>query len=799
MNMPTSTRYFKNETKEFILENFPKNIKILDIGAGVGTYSDILKPLGYEDLDCVEIFQEYITKYGLDKKYKKVYNQNICDLEIDFSEYDLIILGDVLEHIELTKAIDLVKKISVTKFIICVPFESPQGEVYNNQYEIHLQEDLNFFNFFERYPNTFPFCLRFDYGVFTNFKTSVVFVETQQKPIPNEFLIYIINNFDNCKIQDIFDKKKIEKIEKMENKKKHNTTIVTALWNLGRADISEGFKRNYSEYLAKFGELLKTDIPMYIFADKSDEDYIWTIRSKENTLLNIMSLEELKNWFSFTELTSQICKKPDWLSQAGWLSESPQAKLDGYNPLVMSKMFMLNNVTIWNPFNSENFFWIDAGITNTVNSGYFTHDKVFDNLENYLNQNGEFVFISYPYIGGNEVHGFSRPDLAKYCNTDYVRYVCRGGFFGGRKSIVNEINGVYYGYLNNTLNEGLMGTEESVFTIISHNYPDKIHRFEIQDNGLIWPFFEELKKYKNEMSPRNESSMTEIDPSFLLDKVLTIDNNTPIKSHEETALYVIGFNSPNQFKTLIHSMMFYDKNFIDKTKKYLLNNSTDLSTTEQYEALCKSYGFEHIKKDNIGITGGRQWISEHFNESNHKYYMFFEDDMFFHSDRVGYCRNGFNRYISNLYDKVLSIMKKERFDFLKFNFSEFFGDNGTQWSWYNVPQVVRDQYFPDNPKLPTQGLDPNAPRTEFKNIRSVDGLSYITGDVYYSNWPQIMSKEGNKKCFIDTKFQFPYEQTIMSFIFQETKKGNIKPALLLLTPTEHNRFDHYDASLRKEC
>ena len=245
--------------------------------------------------------------------------------------------------------------------------------------------------------------------------------------------------------------------------------------------------------------------------------------------------------------------------------------------------------------------------------------------------------------------------------------------------------------------------------------------------------------------------------------------------------------------------MFYDKNFIDKPKKYLLDNSTDLSTTEQYVALCKSYGFEHIKKDNIGITGGRQWIAEHFEQSSHKYYMFFEDDMFFHSDKTGICRNGFNRYTPNLFDKVLRIIKSEKFDFLKFNFSEFFGDNGTQWAWYNVPQVVREAEFPERTKLPQQGLDPNAPRTNFKNIRSIDGLSYITGDVYYSNWPQIVSKEGNRKCFIDTKFQFPYEQTVMSFIFQETRKGVINPGILLLTPTEHNRFEHYDGSLRKEC
>ncbi len=42
------------------------------------------------------------------------------------------------------------------------------------------------------------------------------------------------------------------------------------------------------------------------------------------------------------------------------------------------------------------------------------------------------------------------------------------------------------------------------------------------------------------------------------------------------------------------------------------------------------------------------------------------------------------------------------------------------------------------------------------------------------------------------------EQTWMSYIFQETKKGNIKSALLFATPTEHDRFEHYDRSLRKE-
>ena len=39
----------------------------------------------------------------------------------------------------------------------------------------------------------------------------------------------------------------------------------------------------------------------------------------------------------------------------------------------------------------------------------------------------------------------------------------------------------------------------------------------------------------------------------------------------------------------------------------------------------------------------------------------------------------------------------------------------------------------------------------------------------------------------------------MSHNFQNTIKGNLNPGILLLTPTEHDRFEHYDSNLRKEC
>jgi hypothetical protein len=39
----------------------------------------------------------------------------------------------------------------------------------------------------------------------------------------------------------------------------------------------------------------------------------------------------------------------------------------------------------------------------------------------------------------------------------------------------------------------------------------------------------------------------------------------------------------------------------------------------------------------------------------------------------------------------------------------------------------------------------------------------------------------------------------MSHNFQNLVKGKLNPGLLLITPTEHNRFDFYPAELRKEC
>ena len=551
-------------------------------------------------------------------------------------------------------------------------------------------------------------------------------------------------------------------------------TLVTGLWDIGRGNLGEGWSRSFEHYLDKFKELLKVEENLIIYGDEELRVFVEANRPADKTQFILRDLSWFKNNEYFNTI-QRIRTNPDWYNLAGWLKDSTQAKLEFYNPLVMSKMFLLNDAKCMDTFDSEYMFWIDAGLANTVHSGYFTHDKVFDKLPKYISK---FSFVCFPYEANTEVHGFEYNKLNSIAGDKIIR-VARGGFFGGPKHTISDINSLYYNLLINTLNDGYMGTEESLFSILCYKHSDLINYFDIKDNGFISTLFENLKNDKVEV--KSESKITKI-------------NNLNVK---QTSLYVLTFNSPKQFRRLLESFKQYDKNFLDQPRKILLDNSTDKKTLKEYKALCTEYGFEHIRKNNLGICGGRQFIAEHFDESDSDYMFFFEDDMLFYLGE-DVCKNGFNRIENQLYTKSLEIINKEDLDFLKLNFSEFYGDNSTQWAWYNVPQTLREQYWPEKSKLPVSGLDPNAPKTNFNTIKSYKRLPYALGEVYYCNWPQIVSKPGSKKMFLDTKWTRPYEQTWMSHMFQLTIKKELASGILLLTPTEHDRFDFYSATERKE-
>jgi len=547
----------------------------------------------------------------------------------------------------------------------------------------------------------------------------------------------------------------------------NKTTLVTGIWDLGRSDLSEGWSRSFEHYIDKFKALLSVkDINLAIFIDPSLENLVWEYRDKSNTAVYHHRKENFAgDFFPFFDKIQKIRTNENWLNQTGWLKDSTQAKMEWYNPMVMSKMFLLNNASIFNPFDSDYFFWIDGGISNTVHTGYLSHDKVIDKIEKFTKK---FLFVTFPYETSSEIHGFDINGMRKFANSPSVNRVARGGFFGGRKEYIAEANTLYYSLLNETLNSGFMGTEESIFTLMTYLDED-IYSYEpINSDGLINTFFENVKNNTTKIEQANQ--------------------NLYKNSNDDIILYINAFNSPEQLQMVLDSFEQFDSKFLSKTRKILINNTTKTELFEKYDAISQKYNFEEIRKGNLGICRARQLAAEHFAESGSKYMLFFEDDMLLDL-RVDTCQFGFLKKVNNLFDNIVKIMDNENYDFLKLSFSEFFGHNGEQWAWHNVPQHQRIEYFGDINKKPP---------TKYSCIKTFNNIPFAEGEVYYSNWPHIISQEGNTKLFLDTKWAHPYEQTWMSHIYTLTKQNKVKPAILLSSPITHNRVHFYDAEERRE-
>lgn len=149
--MAFSYDFYKNEVKDYLASKFKGNAKILDVGAGCGTYWNLLHNY-FKTIDGVEVFKPNIDNYQLKNKYHKVYNIDIKEFKYDF--YDIIIFGDIIEHLDANEAQEVLKYAynKCKEMIVAVPYQLKQDEVDGNIYEIHKQDDLTDEIMKERYP-----------------------------------------------------------------------------------------------------------------------------------------------------------------------------------------------------------------------------------------------------------------------------------------------------------------------------------------------------------------------------------------------------------------------------------------------------------------------------------------------------------------------------------------------------------------------------------------------------------------------------------------------------------------------
>lgn len=158
-----STDWGKREICGWIREHFNPGAEILDVGACDGKWRKMLPEY---TMDAVEAFRPNAER--IKPLYRNVYAMDIRDIRMTYGHYDLIIFGDVLEHLQVSEAQAVLAyaKNKSGDILIGVPWRYKQGQLYGNPYEVHIQDDLTPEIFVERYPGFEPVLMGADYGYY---------------------------------------------------------------------------------------------------------------------------------------------------------------------------------------------------------------------------------------------------------------------------------------------------------------------------------------------------------------------------------------------------------------------------------------------------------------------------------------------------------------------------------------------------------------------------------------------------------------------------------------------------------
>lgn len=253
-----------------------------------------------------------------------------------------------------------------------------------------------------------------------------------------------------------------------------SVTLVTALYDIKR-DV-EGDGRTFDEYLSWFAETLKVKSPMVIFVDESLKDFVENHRKGLPTKVITQSLEDVPYYFLNNRI-QEVISDENYKTKIG-APQRVECNMSLYNVIIYSKFLWVKRVIEQNPFNSEYFMWIDAGLSRFFAQHGVSTEKSYpsENAVQTLLDNKDSVLIhaSMSYY----------PDIvnAKSCTEEYfwdARTWIMAGLWGGGSEILTK----FCDMMDETLQEkmlknGVINNEQNAMAYLYKNNDDMFVVFE---------------------------------------------------------------------------------------------------------------------------------------------------------------------------------------------------------------------------------------------------------------------------------------------------------------------------------
>jgi SAM-dependent methyltransferase len=147
--MPTSVHHNLSTVLTVVTQLNPK--RVLDVGCGFGKYGVLLREyldIWHERLDRSQWEAELVGIEGFERYrcpihdyvYDKTYFGDACDIVPTLGEFDVVLILDVIEHLEKDRAAELLRQCLARSkaVIVSTPISFyPQHAICDNPYEMH--------------------------------------------------------------------------------------------------------------------------------------------------------------------------------------------------------------------------------------------------------------------------------------------------------------------------------------------------------------------------------------------------------------------------------------------------------------------------------------------------------------------------------------------------------------------------------------------------------------------------------------------------------------------------------------
>ncbi len=167
--MPLSSPEGKDWLRQRVHELAARGpLSVLDVGPGVGTYAKLLRGPDADHFVGIEIYEPYVHTYRLHDHYDEIVIGDARD--VAFPEVDVVILGDVAEHMTEAEALQLWERSAAAarrSVLLSIPIvHYPQGEIEGNPHEVHVDEDWDHKRVLATFAGISDFSLGTEVGVY---------------------------------------------------------------------------------------------------------------------------------------------------------------------------------------------------------------------------------------------------------------------------------------------------------------------------------------------------------------------------------------------------------------------------------------------------------------------------------------------------------------------------------------------------------------------------------------------------------------------------------------------------------